>query len=61
MANETRFGILKNIDPTRASELAGRAQSQVRTHYALYQQLAAPKAPPAAPADAHQPAPAAKS
>ena len=42
MANETRFGILKNIDPERASELAGRAQAQVRTHYALYQQLAMP-------------------
>jgi pyruvate-ferredoxin/flavodoxin oxidoreductase len=46
MANETRFGILKNIDPTRASELAGKAQTQVRTHYALYQQLAAPKTAP---------------
>ena len=41
MANETRFGILKHIDPPRAAELAGRAQTQVRAHYALYQQLAA--------------------
>jgi pyruvate-ferredoxin/flavodoxin oxidoreductase len=61
MANETRFGILKNIDPARAGELAGRAQAQVRAHYALYQQLAAPKAPPAPPADSPSPAPAAKS
>jgi pyruvate-ferredoxin/flavodoxin oxidoreductase len=45
MANETRFGILKNVDPGRADELAGRAQNQVRTHYALYQQMAAPHAP----------------
>ena len=45
MANETRFGILKNVDPGRAEELAGRAQTQVRTHYALYQQMAAPHAP----------------
>ena len=45
MANETRFGILKNVDPERALELGARAQAQVRTHYALYQQLAAPKGP----------------
>jgi pyruvate-ferredoxin/flavodoxin oxidoreductase len=50
MANETRFGILKNIDPDRAGELATRAQAQVRSHYAIYQQLAAPPAGPAAPA-----------
>jgi pyruvate-ferredoxin/flavodoxin oxidoreductase len=43
MANETRFGILKNVDPERALELGAKAQAQVRTHYALYQQLAAPK------------------
>jgi len=61
MANETRFGILKNIDPTRASELAGKAQAQVRTHYALYQQLAAPKVVPAAAVPAVTPAPVAKS
>ncbi len=45
MANETRFGILKNVAPERAQELATRAQAQVKSHYALYQQLAAPKAP----------------
>ena len=42
MANETRFGILRNVDPERASELATQAQTQVRRHYALYQQLATP-------------------
>ena len=41
MANETRFGILRNVNPARATELAGLAQDQVRRHYALYQQLAA--------------------
>ena len=41
MANETRFGILRNVDPARASELAARAQAQVHEHYALYQRLAA--------------------
>jgi pyruvate-ferredoxin/flavodoxin oxidoreductase len=50
MANETRFGILKNIAPARAEELGIKAQAQVRTHYALYQQLAAPIAAPAHPA-----------
>jgi pyruvate-ferredoxin/flavodoxin oxidoreductase len=44
MANETRFGILQNVAPTRAGELAALAQDQVRRHYALYQQLAAPPA-----------------
>jgi len=44
MANETRFGILRNIDPARANELATAAQVQVRRHYALYQHLAAPTA-----------------
>jgi pyruvate-ferredoxin/flavodoxin oxidoreductase len=43
MANETRFGILRNISPTRADELLGQAQAQVRQHYALYQHLAAPQ------------------
>jgi pyruvate-ferredoxin/flavodoxin oxidoreductase len=43
MANETRFGILKNIAPDRATDLAARAQIQVREHYALYQKLAQPK------------------
>jgi pyruvate-ferredoxin/flavodoxin oxidoreductase len=42
MANETRFGILRNIAPARADELAAQAQAQVRQHYALYQHLAAP-------------------
>ncbi len=45
-ANETRFGILKNIAPTRADELAAQAQSYVREHYALYQRLATPSAKP---------------
>jgi len=44
-ANETRFGILKNIAPERAIELGALAQAQVKQHYALYQQLAAPTAP----------------
>jgi pyruvate-ferredoxin/flavodoxin oxidoreductase len=47
MANETRFGILKNIAPARAEELAAQAQTQVRQHFALYQHLAAPSAPKA--------------
>jgi pyruvate-ferredoxin/flavodoxin oxidoreductase len=42
MANETRFGILKNIAPERAAELTKEAQSQVHLHYALYRHLAAP-------------------
>ncbi len=41
MANETRFGILKNIDPARAELLAAQAQIEVRRHYAHYQHLAA--------------------
>ena len=45
-ANETRFGILKNIAPSRADELATQAQSYVREHYALYQRLATPPAKP---------------
>lgn len=60
MANETRFGILRNVDPQRADELTAQAQTQVRRHFALYQQLAAtpgtspgaaspPSAPPAPP------------
>ncbi len=44
MANETRFGILRNLAPARADELAAEAQAQVRRHYALYQHLAAPQA-----------------
>ncbi len=51
MANETRFGILRHVDPERAAELGAAAQVQVRAHYALYQQLAAAPAAakPAAP------------
>jgi pyruvate-ferredoxin/flavodoxin oxidoreductase len=41
-ANETRFGILKNVAPARAQELATLAQAHVRRHYALYQHLASP-------------------
>jgi len=61
-ANETRFGILKNVAPERAAELGALAQVQVRQHYALYQHLAAPAATngnghaPAAPAPAASPA-----
>jgi pyruvate-ferredoxin/flavodoxin oxidoreductase len=40
MANETRFGILKNVAPARADELAAQAQAQVKQHFALYQHLA---------------------
>ena len=43
MANETRFGILKNIAPQRAAELATLAQADVKRHCALYQRLAAPQ------------------
>ncbi len=53
-ANETRFGILKNIAPERAAELGAKAQSQVRLHYALYQHLAAPA--PAAATNGQAPA-----
>ncbi len=57
MANETRFGILKNVAPQRATELAAQAQHQVNRHFARYQHLAtaqagpspAPTVPPAAP------------
>ncbi len=45
MANETRFSVLKNIAPARATELDAQAQADVRSHYALYQHLAAPPAP----------------
>ncbi len=40
-ANEARFGILKNVNPDRASELAGHAQTDVRRRYAFYEALAA--------------------
>ncbi|MCF7687084.1 MAG: pyruvate:ferredoxin (flavodoxin) oxidoreductase [Cephaloticoccus sp.] len=49
MANETRFGILKNVDPKRATELAIQAQAESNRHYAIYQQLANPTTEPAAP------------
>jgi len=49
MANETRFGMLRNADPARAAELAGLAQAEVQHHYALYQQLAAPPRTPSLP------------
>ena len=59
-ANETRFSMLKLVAPTRAAELAGKAQAQVRERYALYQRLAAssggsgsaPAPAPAAPTKA---------
>jgi len=40
MANETRFGILRNVAPERAEQLAAQAQTQVRRHFAMYQHLA---------------------
>jgi pyruvate-ferredoxin/flavodoxin oxidoreductase len=46
MNNETRFGILQNVAPARATELAQQAQAHVRRHYAVYQQLATPLVPP---------------
>ena len=56
-ANETRFGILQNIAPDRATELAQEAQLHVQQHYALYQQLAAAPASaaagPIAPSNGH--------
>jgi pyruvate-ferredoxin/flavodoxin oxidoreductase len=69
MANETRFGILRNIAPARADELAAQAQAQVKQHYALYQHLAtahatngnghasAPVLPPSVPPAAVKAAP----
>jgi pyruvate-ferredoxin/flavodoxin oxidoreductase len=50
MANETRFGILKNVAPDRAAALGAEAQVQVRRRYANYQQLATPVAPVQTPA-----------
>src|SRR5947209_6243347 len=47
MANETRFGILRNVAPARADELAAQAQAQVRQHFALYQHLASAHNPSA--------------
>ena len=44
MANETRFGILRNIAPERAETLLVQAQDQVRRRYALYEKLAGPMA-----------------
>lgn len=40
MANETRFGILRNVDPERADLLSAQAQTQVRRHFVMYQHLA---------------------
>ena len=50
--NETRFGILKNINPARAETLGALAQTEVTRHYAHYQHLAEPQktAAPATPA-----------
>ena len=48
-ANETRFGILRNVAPARAAELATQAQAYVKKHYALYQHLAEPTVKPATP------------
>ncbi len=56
MANETRFGILRNVNPARADELAAQAQAQVRQHYALYQHLAS-AGTPAGKSSAQAPAP----
>lgn len=47
MANETRFSVLKHVAPERAEALSAQAQAYVRSHYNLYQQLAAPAASPA--------------
>ncbi len=44
-ANETRFGILKNVNPDRADELAVLAQADVRRRYAFYESLAAAPGP----------------
>lgn len=49
-ANETRFGILKNVNPDRADELAVLAQADVRRRFAFYESLAAAPAANAAPA-----------
>lgn len=54
--NETRFGILKNINPARAESLGALAQTEVTRHYAHYQHLAEPAKPAAA-----SPAPSVKS
>ena len=57
-SGETRFGILKNINPARAESLAVTAQEQVKAHYALYQQLAAPAVAAVAAPKKEPPAPA---
>ncbi len=65
MANETRFGILRNVAPERADQLSAQAQTQVRRHFALYQHLAmahgngAASPPPPATASVTAVAPAA--
>jgi pyruvate-ferredoxin/flavodoxin oxidoreductase len=58
MANETRFGILRNIAPERAESLGAKAQAEVRRHYALYRHLAEPAAPAAPAASSGAPVPA---
>jgi len=57
MANETRFSILRHVDPARAAELGAAAQEQARRRYAHYQLLASPPPPPPAPAAAPAPTP----
>ncbi|AKC81811.1 pyruvate-flavodoxin oxidoreductase [Verrucomicrobia bacterium IMCC26134] len=49
-ANETRFAMLKGIAPQRFEDLGLRAQTLLKSRYALYQHLAdnGPVAPPAA-------------
>ena len=44
MGNETRFSMLKHVNPARAAELAVLAQKQVKKRYAFYERLAG-KAP----------------
>ena len=57
MANESRFGILRNVAPERAASLADEAQTQVRKHYEVYQHLASSSGKPVIPVPAVKPAP----
>jgi pyruvate-ferredoxin/flavodoxin oxidoreductase len=67
MASETRFGLLRHIDPDRADALAADAQKEVKVRYARYERYAADAGaptqgnghPPAPPAAEKPPAPAA--
>jgi pyruvate-ferredoxin/flavodoxin oxidoreductase len=52
MANETRFGLLKNIDPDRAQTLAAEAQREVTRRFHQYEKLAATSANGTVPAGA---------